>query len=140
MRVVIDTNVLVSGLISPHGVPARIIDLAFLGQIICVYDDRILAEYAEVLARPKFSRVIRPQDRDDILDFFERLGERVLAEPLILPPDIPDKDDLPFIEVAVAGQARLLITGNMEHFACFDRCGLIVRAATPAEALALLCS
>ena len=53
-RVVLDTNVLVSGLLRRHGSPsARILDAAADSIIHVLLDDRILAEYAEVLVRPR---------------------------------------------------------------------------------------
>ena len=46
MRVVIDTNVLVSGVISPHGPPGRIVNAVMSEMIIVLYDDRILKTHA----------------------------------------------------------------------------------------------
>ena len=60
MLVVLDTNILVSALISPFGPPARVLDMVLGGDIQVAYDDRLLAEYREVLARPKFS--FAPED------------------------------------------------------------------------------
>jgi predicted nucleic acid-binding protein len=44
LRIVLDTNVLVSGLLSPHGPPGRIFDLLLGGKLTLVFDDRLLAE------------------------------------------------------------------------------------------------
>ena len=52
MIVVVDTSVLVSGLLSAHGAPARVIDLLTTGDLKVAYDDRIAIEYRQVLARP----------------------------------------------------------------------------------------
>ena len=52
IRVVLDTNVLVSGLLSEHGPPGLIVDLVFAGELALVYDARLLAEYRDVLVRP----------------------------------------------------------------------------------------
>lgn len=54
MWIVLDTNVLISGIITPFGNAARILDMIVRGEIQTVYDDRTLAEYREVLKRPKF--------------------------------------------------------------------------------------
>ena len=51
--VVADTNVLVSGLLSAHGAPARVLDLLTAGDLQAAADDRIAAEYRQVLARPR---------------------------------------------------------------------------------------
>ena len=55
MRVVLDTNVVVSGLLQPKGKPAQVLALALGGAVLVAHDKRILAEYADVLARPKFN-------------------------------------------------------------------------------------
>ncbi len=113
MRVVIDTNVLVSGAINPHGSPGRIMDALLAEEISLLYDDRILGEYREVLLRPAFG--FRHADVDTLLDFIEFAGERISATATV-GVILPDPDDLPFLEVAVAGAADALITGNMRHF------------------------
>ncbi len=55
MRVVLDTSVLVSGLLNPHGSPARVLDLVTAGPVVLFYDDRIIAEYRALLSRPRFA-------------------------------------------------------------------------------------
>ena len=55
MEAVIDTNVLVSGLLCADSPPGEIVDLVFANSITPVFDDRILYEYRHVLARPKFA-------------------------------------------------------------------------------------
>ena len=54
MKVVLDTNVLVSGLLNGKGNPAAILTLALTGAVQTCHDKRILAEYSEVLGRPHF--------------------------------------------------------------------------------------
>ncbi len=113
MRVVIDTNVVVSALINAHGAPARIMDLVILGQVTPVFDDRIISEYREVLSRPKFD--FNQEDISALLDYFEADGESVVVPPLS-GLNLPDVDDTPFIEVAAAAGCDHLITGNTGHF------------------------
>ncbi|HEU0302138.1 MAG TPA: putative toxin-antitoxin system toxin component, PIN family [Longimicrobium sp.] len=113
MKIVLDTNVLVSGLLSPAGPPGRILDLAISLHVTVVFDDRILAEYREVLARPRLR--IAPAEAAAVLDLIEKEGLLVSAPPLGL--ELPDPDDLPFVEVAEAGAAAALVTGNARHFA-----------------------
>ena len=54
MKVVLDTNVLVSAFLSPSGNAARILRLIIQGDVLIVLNESILAEYYEVLKRPKF--------------------------------------------------------------------------------------
>ena len=113
MRIVLDTNVLVSGLLNPGGAPGRILDLILAGEIILLVDDRILDEYRTVLRRPKFG--FQPGDVADLMIFIEKESERVLASPLGI--SLPDRgDDIPLLEAAVSGLAEALVTGNARHF------------------------
>ncbi len=112
MRVVIDTNVLVSGIINPHGPPGRIVDAILSETITALYDDRILSEYREVLMRPIFG--FDSTDVETILDFIEAAGEHITAGEVDV--ILPDSTDLPFLEVAMAGAADALISGNLKHF------------------------
>jgi putative PIN family toxin of toxin-antitoxin system len=112
MRIVLDTNVLVSGLLSPFGPPARILDLILAGDLVPIFDDRILAEYRQVLARERFG--FDPGDVADLLRYFEVEGEHVTARPV--PIALPDPSDLPFWEVALTAQADALVTGNARHY------------------------
>lgn len=111
MKVVLDTNVLVSGLLSPFQAPGRILDLVLAGEFTPAFDDRILAEYREVLTRPKFT--FDGSAVDDLLLYFERAGVAVSALPWHV--DLPDPDDGIFLEVAWAAQA-VLVSGNLRHF------------------------
>lgn len=112
-RIVLDTNVLVSGMINAYGPPGRIVDLIREGLVDLVVDDRILAEYTEVLKRPKFHTYFHAGDVRDILVFIEQNAHYVVS--IIQISDIPDSNDAPFLEVAVTAAAPL-ITGNAAHF------------------------
>ncbi len=112
MRVVIDTNVMVSGILNPHGPPGRIVSGVMSEAITVLHDERILSEYREVLLRPAFG--FPRSDVEVLLGFVESAGEHVSAEPLSLV--LPDPNDLPFLEVAIRGGAEALITGNIKHF------------------------
>ena len=117
MRIVLDTNILVSGLLNPNGAPGRVVDLILGQRLVLLYDDRILGEYEDVLARPQLEI---PQDRATaVMSFLRLAGERITALPL-RPDLLPDPDDLPFAEVAISGKAEALITGNLKHFIGLD--------------------
>jgi putative PIN family toxin of toxin-antitoxin system len=112
VRIVLDTNVLVSGFLSPHGPPGAILRSILTGSIALCFDERILAEYRDVLTRGSFAF---DEDRiDEILELIETNGESVLAEPLGVA--LPDADDAMFVEVATAADADVLVTGNRKHF------------------------
>lgn len=112
MKIVLDTNVLVSGLLSPQGAPAAILRCILAGSASVCFDERILSEYRRVLARSKFG--FDATQVAVLLEFLEVTGEPVLAVPLDLP--LPDLSDGMFIEVAIASNADCLVTGNLKHF------------------------
>ena len=129
-RLVFDTNVLVSGMINAFGAPGRIVDLVRERHIELVVDDRILAEYAEVLRRPKFRPYFSLQEVRDIVVFLELNTHYVV--PKLHVSDLPDPDDAPFLEVALAA-AVPLVTGNRDDFP-EERCRS-VEVLTPAQFL-----
>lgn len=112
MQAVIDTNIIVSGLLNPSNPPGEIIDMLFSGQIVLVYDDRILNEYSIVLRRNKFSFPLK--DIDVFLETIRSIGERVV--PFHLPVSLPDDKDRCFIECALSTREKIIITGNKKHF------------------------
>lgn len=129
MKIVLDTNVIVSGLLSPYGAPAEIVRLVASGALELCYDARILSEYQNVLLRPKFHF-----DRIRVgylLDHIKFCGHIVAGKPL--PKKLPDPDDEPFLEIAIAGEARCLITGNIKHYPVKKRQGMLV--VSPVEFL-----
>ncbi len=122
MRIVLDTNVLVSALLSPHGAPAAVLQLILAGRVVLCFDARILSEYREVLRRPKFD--FDPQLVDELMEFLESEGELVASVPLQF--TLPDPGDAMFLEVAAAGEADHVVTGNLKHFPPRGRGGISV--------------
>jgi len=113
MLVVLDTNVVVSGLLNETGKPAKVLDLALEGRFQLAYDDRILGEYEDVLARPELH--IHPARAQAIISYLELAGQFVSASPLFA-EGFSDPDDLPFAEVFITTNADALVTGNLRHF------------------------
>jgi putative PIN family toxin of toxin-antitoxin system len=112
MRVVLDTNVLVAGLLSAAGPPGWIAEAVLAGELEPAFDSAIRQEYEEVLRRPEFQF---PSARiDDILAALDQFGF-VVAAPPPWPSALPDPDDEPFLAVAAAS-ASVLVTGNLRHF------------------------
>ena len=120
-RVALDTNVLVSALLNSFGAPGRVLDLVLAGELAVAYDDRVLAEWRQVLRREKFG--FPAGDIEVLLGFVEGEGISVNASPLAI--KLPDQDDLPFLEVAHASEAAL-ITGNTRHYPPEARRGVAV--------------
>jgi uncharacterized protein len=125
-QIVLDTNVLVSGLLSSRGAPAGILNLVINGSVIILLDTRIFDEYADVLMRDKFGF---PADAvQEILAFIRREGLFTTPRPVAC--TTPDPGDLPFIEVSLHAGVPV-VTGNVRHF---RGSGTVV--LTPSEFLA----
>jgi putative PIN family toxin of toxin-antitoxin system len=108
--VVLDTNILVSALLRSFGPSARVLDLVLAGVLRVAYDDRILAEWREVLHRERFG--FPASEVDALLRYLEQEGLRVSATIIA---HLPDPDDAAFLEVAATCGATL-ITGNGRHY------------------------
>ena len=127
MRIVLDTNVVVSGLLNPHGKPGTILQMVVSRAVTICYYARIITEYRDVLLRPKFP--IDEAEVDAILEQIEAAGHLVVTSPL--PQNLPDPDDEPFLEVAMSGEAECLVTGNVKHYPEDHRRGM--KVVSPAE-------
>lgn len=122
MRVVLDTNVLVAGLLSASGPPGWIVEAVLAGELEPAFDGAIRQEYEEVLRRPEFGF---PGARvDDVLAALDQFAFVVTAAapwPIVL----TDPDDAPFLSVAAASTS-VLVTGNLRHFPARVRGGVAV--------------
>jgi uncharacterized protein len=112
VRIVLDTNVLVSAMLSGGGAPDMTLQLVLQGAVTLLADSRALAEYDEVTARPLFA--FDAAERRLLLETLGAIAEPVVARPLRLA--LPDPEDRVFVEVAVAGRADAIVTGNVRHF------------------------
>ena len=129
MKIVLDTNVLVSGLLTPFGPSGEIVRMVSAGELILYLDARILSEYQEVFHRKKFK--FNKDHISILLDFMKLYGQFVSSLPL--KNRLPDPDDEPFLEVAIAGKVRSLITGNIVHYPLSSREG--IKIFSPSEFL-----
>ena len=111
MNVVLDTNILVSALWTEGGNPHKILDMAGRNEIKICYDYRIIAEYQEVLKRPKF--LFSARDINGVLNRIKAKGFCTVARQCA--HSFTDETDRAFYEVAVTCDAYL-ITGNCKHF------------------------
>lgn len=112
IRAVVDTNVLVSGLLSPAGKEALILRAIHQGLVRACCSAAILEEYAAVLARPKFA--FPPDEIEAVLVMLEDKGE--LVQPVPSPVSSPDPGDTKFLDCALTARADVLVTGNKRHF------------------------
>lgn len=129
---VFDTNIIISAGINPGGVPAKLIsDWVLKGNVQLVTSPAVVAEYREIVRRPRFRRYGFPPF------WLETLIEESLwlqdPEPWKRP--CPDPEDAPFLALAYAAGAWL-VTGNLKHFPESVRNGVTV--LTPADYLAHL--
>jgi putative PIN family toxin of toxin-antitoxin system len=124
MRIVLDTNVLVAGLLSAAGPPGWIVEAVIAGDLEVALDMNIREEYAEVLHRSEFDF---PPDRvDDLLAAIDEFGLQATAVPPC-PKPLPDPDDEPVLGVAAA-TGSVLVTGNLRHFPRERRQGVPVQS------------
>jgi putative PIN family toxin of toxin-antitoxin system len=127
MKVVVDTNVIVSGLLNPYGAPAEILRLILSEKLIPSYDSRMISEYFEVLNRSKFK--FNVANIKILIKEIEIIGSLVI--PIPLKSSLPDPDDNIFLEAAIAGHAEYLITGNKSHFS--QKLCLGINVLSPSE-------
>lgn len=112
---VIDTNVLVSAMLKWESVPGSVLALTFDGPITPLLSKDIVAEYREVLSRPKFH--LTEDIIDDVLESLEAVGFYVDAESVDI--ELPDPKDRVFYEVVMEERKQedaYLVTGNIKHF------------------------
>jgi putative PIN family toxin of toxin-antitoxin system len=109
---VIDTNVIVSGLLRPRGTCGDILYMINSGWLTPIYDDRISDEYRKVLLRSRFG--LDPGTVETFLYALKALGQQIV--PITSRVVLPDEDDRPFLECACSGGSKILITGNIKHF------------------------
>ncbi len=130
MKIVLDTNILISGMLNPFGPPGKIVDFLKSDILQLVVDDRIIAEYIDVLNRDYFLKYFSESDREDIIDYLSKNSYYSSSNVVI--KDMPDEGDMPFIEMAIT-EGVPLITGNIKHFPVQLRKGCIV--ISPAQFL-----
>ncbi len=113
MRVVLDTNVVVSAFLSPSGKPAALMELALSGGLTPCFNTAILTEYEQVLRRPKFAAKIGNAAIERFFEIFRGTGVYVAAVPSRI--SFTDESDRRFYDVARAAGA-FVATGNKKHF------------------------
>ncbi|MDP9750273.1 MULTISPECIES: putative toxin-antitoxin system toxin component, PIN family [Thermoanaerobacter] len=113
MRAVIDTNILISGFISKRSYPAKVLDYWILNKINPVVSRKIVEEYADVLARDKFSALGSTEERLNLLHRILSLDWVVFVYPqqkIDVIKDAP-KDNI-FLECAIEGNCEFVVSGD----------------------------
>jgi putative PIN family toxin of toxin-antitoxin system len=114
-RVVVDSNVWVSGLIDPSGPPGRVLDAVRTGRIEAIASWDLADEITAVLSRPKLAERYRIT-ADDIADVLALLAPLLPTVDVTVNVDVRDHKDVPVLAAAVAGGAELIVTGDLDLF------------------------
>src|SRR5690242_8606222 len=115
LRLVIDTNIVVSAALKPDGLQRTVLVLALTKPARCYVTEAILDEYRRVLARPRLK--IRKSLRQQLLGLVK--SRAYIVKPTRKLNVTPDPDDNRFLECADAARADYLVTGNQRHFPGF---------------------
>jgi uncharacterized protein len=113
-RIVVDTNTLVSRLLLANSVPAQAVRKA-VGEARLLVSDATMTELADVLARPKFNAYVSLEDRQQFFRLLGRIAEMVPVVHTIRACRDPRDDK--FLELAVNGEADLIVTGDEDLLA-----------------------
>ncbi len=114
LRLVLDTNIVVSAALKPAGPQRTVLLLAMTKPARLYVTEDILAEYRDVLARPELK--IRKGTRQQLLHLIRTHSYSVKPS---RPQVTPDPDDNKFLECADTARADYLVTGNVRHFPKF---------------------
>lgn len=112
MRVVVDTGVLVSGLILPRGTIGNVLHALRDGRFVPIYSTPMMIEVINVLGRPKFQAKyqIQPNDIMELINLIRLRGELVIPKQMVT--ICRDPKDNKFLEAALAGEADSIVTGD----------------------------
>ncbi len=129
LRVVLDTNVLVSGIAYPASMPGRIVGAWRQGALEVVLSRHILEELARVLPRLNDKLNWQPADFADLIDILAQQADLVEPEPIADASAVRDPGDIPILGTLIASKADYLLTGDADLLAVADRHAVV----TPAE-------
>jgi putative PIN family toxin of toxin-antitoxin system len=125
VRIVADTNLLVSRLLLPQSLPAMAVRKA-VEEAQLLVSDATLEELAEVLSRPKFDPYVTLEERQQFIRVLNRIAERVIVTSPVQACRDPRDDK--FLEVALNGDADLIVTGDRDLLALHPYRGVDILA------------
>lgn len=132
MRVVIDTNVFVSALLSSRGASFRVLSLIGKGHFALGLSVPLVLEYEDAANRVLAQTSLTEVDLDNILDYVCQVGEQHAIYYLWRPYLSDPRDDM-VLELAVAAECDVIVTFNGKDFVGIDRFG--IETVTPQEFL-----
>jgi uncharacterized protein len=113
LRIVVDTNVVISAALNPNGLEAQLVELIAYGVFDLFVSPEVLAEYEGVLRRPKFA-AIDPRRVARLLSLIA--AEATAVSPIERLKVSKDDADNRFYECAAVAEADYIVTGNIRHF------------------------
>ena len=114
LRVVLDTNLVVSAALFPDSRPGQVLDYVIEHRVLLI-SEATRAELIDVLSRPRFDRYLPQEDRVDMLDSLMRQAESIDITHRITACRDPRDDK--FLELAVSGHATHIISGDQDLLA-----------------------
>lgn len=112
LKLILDTNLVVSAFLNPDGLERLILNLALSDQVVLFISPEIFAEYEEMLYRKKFN--IDSTLLKTALSYIR--GKAILIKPELTVSASPDPDDNKFLACAETASADYIVTGNKRHF------------------------
>ena len=112
-RVVIDTNIFISGLIIPHGYPYMVLSLWKNDNFLLLVNDLLISEMVEVLSRPKIQHKygVDLKQIGVLVALLDKFADKV-EKNIVNPVKVRDKKDQYILDLALSGKADYLITGD----------------------------
>ena len=131
-RIVVDTNVLVSAILSPDGAAREVLRRCLTGAALPLIGNALFLEYEDVLSREALfaTAPIGSEDRMALLDAFLGVCQWITIA-FLWHPNLPDESDNHLIELAIAGNAEWIVTGNARDIAAGELVFDSFRVVTP---------
>ena len=131
-RIVVDTNILVSAVLSPDGAAREVLRRCLTGVAQPLIGNALFLEYEDVLSREELfvAAPIRPEDRTALLDAFLGVCQWINIS-YLWRPNLRDESDNHLVELAVAGNAAWIVTGNEKDLTAGELVFNSFRVVTP---------
>jgi putative PIN family toxin of toxin-antitoxin system len=112
-RIVVDTNIFISAILSPHGKNREVIRACLLNKAVPLMGSALFHEYEDLLSRNELMEKspLNKNEREDLLSAFLSVSEWVKVY-FLWRPNLPDEADNHLIELALAGSAETIVTNN----------------------------